>query len=115
MRQYACCSRSEEVAISALGWGKMSQRSNENSADEPQETSSERRSINCRVSVDAYDAWREFCEANGVSLTAVLEAIAFEMRQLLQDREMAPVETAIVDHARRIDAERRARRPRPRG
>lgn len=90
----------------------MSQ-ANENSADEQQAVSSERRSINCRVSLDAYDAWREFCEVHGVSLTAVLEAIAFEMQELLHEKEMEPVEAAIVDHARRIDAQRRARRPRP--
>lgn len=91
----------------------MSRGPNQNSPDEQQAASSERRSINCRVSIDAYDAWREFCEVHGVSLTAVLEAIAFEMRQLLQKKEMEPVEAAIVEHARRIDAQRRARRPRP--
>lgn len=71
----------------------------------------ERRTINCRVSVEAYDTWREFCDTYGVSLTALLEAIAFEMTQLLQDKSMEPVETAIVEHARRIDGERRSRRP----
>lgn len=91
----------------------MGQGPDENAPDAQQGAASERRSINCRVSVDAYDAWREFCETHGVSLTGVLEAIAFEMRQLLHDKEMEPVEAAIVDHARRIDAQRRARRPRP--
>ena len=91
----------------------MGEGSDENSSDTRQGASSQRRSINCRVSVDAYDAWREFCETHGVSLTGVLEAIAFEMRQLLQEKEMDPVEAAIVEHARRIDAQRRARRPRP--
>lgn len=75
------------------------------------DTSSERRSINCRISVEAYEIWRELCEQYGTSLTALLEAIALEHRQLLGDEERGPAETAIVDHARRIDAQRRARRP----
>lgn len=85
--------------------------STDDSSDTPVAAASDRRTINCRVSADAYDAWRDFCEARGVSLTAVLEAIAFEMRQLLHEKDMEPVEVAIVDHARRIDAKRRARRP----
>ena len=78
--------------------------STDGSSDTPTAAASERRTINCRVSADAYDAWSDFCEARGVSLTAVLEAIAFEMRQLHREKDMEPVEVAIVDHARRIDA-----------
>lgn len=88
----------------------MSRGPSKEDSSDTEPPASERRSINCRVSVDAYDTWRSFCEAHGVSLTAVLEAIAFEMRQLLQEKDMEPVEAAIVDHARRIDAQRRARR-----
>lgn len=78
----------------------------------PADSASERRNINCRVSVEAYGTWREFCEHFGVSLTALLEAIAFECRELLEHKELEPTEAAIVEQARQIDAQRRARSPR---
>lgn len=69
----------------------------------------QRKVIHCRVSPEAHDAWRTFTDRYGVSLTALLEAIAHEMVQLLESGDMEPVEEAIIADARRIDQERRRR------
>lgn len=59
-----------------------------------------------KSSDEARDLFREFAEANGVSVSALLEAIA---RRLPPPDRLTPHHTAVVEEARAIDAERRRR------
>lgn len=65
----------------------------------------ERRNLHVRLSAVAYDAIREFCDDQGVSVTAVVEALG---RLLVGGTTATPDE--IVDAARRIDRQHRSRR-----
>ena len=56
------------------------------------------------LSDEARRGWRTFCIRHGVSLSAVLEAVG----QLLDERADLTVD-AVVDRARIVDDDRRAR------
>ena len=69
----------------------------------------EREVISARVSADAAQGWRKFCEDNGISLSAFLEAAGL----VLSEETYPPsVEErrALVDAARAVDQRRRSRR-----
>lgn len=58
--------------------------------------------LNAELTEQAHDAWRDYAARNGVSVTGLLEALAAEVG----GRVDWP---AVVEAARVIDSERRAR------
>ena len=71
-----------------------------------------RKALHAYVSDDAHDQWHDFAAEQGVSVSAVLEALAPEL-----DTEGRPEPTdlnarltSVVKAARKIDAQRRRRR-----
>lgn len=65
-------------------------------------TAPNRKALHAYVTDEAHDAWHDFAATNGVSVSALLEVMAFG---LAVDAE--PVD--LVTEARRVDAERRRR------
>ena len=65
--------------------------------------------ISGRVSASSAEGWRKFCEANGISLSAFLEAAG---QALAKETYPPSVEERqrLVEAARRVDLERRSRR-----
>ncbi len=72
-----------------------------------------RKALHAYVSDDAHDQWHGFAAEQGVSVSAILEALA---PQLLAEDEPTADEKlgdrldTVIKAARRIDAERRRRR-----
>lgn len=60
-----------------------------------------------RVGDGARDLFRDFAEAHGVTVAALLEAIA--VRLPMDGRELNESQAAVVEAARVIDADRRRR------
>lgn len=65
--------------------------------------------VSARVSKEAATGWRAFCDENGISLSALLEVAG---RQLANETFPPRVEERrkMVEEARKIDIQRRARR-----
>lgn len=72
-------------------------------------TSEEKVVISARVTRSSAQGWRTFCEANGISLSAMLEVVG---KILIEDRATAEqfFGTEIAMQARAIDIQRRSRR-----
>ena len=71
-----------------------------------------RKALHAYVSDDAHDQWHGFAAEQGVSVSAILEALAPELDT---DANPDPVDlnsrlTGVVKAARKIDAQRRRRR-----
>ncbi len=72
-------------------------------------SNTDRETLSAKITSDAYDGWRTFCHQNGVSVTAMVEVAGRELalqtnpRNVLARKEM-------IEKARAIDIERRARR-----
>lgn len=64
------------------------------------------------ISNDAREGWHDFARSQGVSVTALAEAIGFAFTALDMDRIPARLRAA-VEEARAIDAERRSRQRDP--
>lgn len=69
-------------------------------------TGSERRAIHAYVSDDAHDQWHGFAATQGVSVSAILEALAGNLATI--DHGVADLDD-VVTAARRIDTKRRRR------
>ena len=69
----------------------------------------EREVITAKISRKAADGWRQFCAANGVTLTALIEVAGLD---LAKETSPPTVEARVkmVQRAREIDLERRSRR-----
>lgn len=71
-----------------------------------------RKALHAYVSDDAHDQWHEFAAEQGVSVSAILEALAPELD--LENSESAEQLKdrlgTVVKSARKIDAQRRRRR-----
>ncbi len=73
-----------------------------------------RKALHAYVSDDAHDQWHGFAAEQGVSVSAILEALAPEL--IVDEEEPAEGEKlserldTVIRAARRIDAERRRRR-----
>ncbi len=76
-------------------------------AEQAMATQTDRRAIHAYVTDEAHDCWHDFAAEQGVSVSAVLEALA---SQLGTTADMAAVLDDVVTNARRIDATRRRRR-----
>ncbi len=71
-----------------------------------------RKALHAYVSDGAHDQWHEFAAEQGVSVSAVLEALAPELDTELETSQ-EPLRdrlSGVVRSARRIDAQRRRRR-----
>lgn len=66
----------------------------------------DRRAIHAYVTEEAHDHWHEFAAEQGVSVSAVLEALAAELCGVADGSTALD---AVVINARRIDASRRRR------
>lgn len=72
-------------------------------------SSEERVVITAKVSRDAAEGWRQFCDGNGVSLTSMLEIAGLE----LANESLPPTVEArqrMIGRAREVDRERRVRK-----
>jgi hypothetical protein len=57
------------------------------------------------LSDESFDAWRDFCDQHGVSVTAMIEAMGLALKQLPE--RPSGVVADVVKEARRIDGQRR--------
>ena len=64
----------------------------------------DRKALHAYVSERAHDRWHDFAAEQGVSVSAILEALAAEF-----GTDESPVFDDVVVTARRIDAQRRRR------
>ena len=71
-----------------------------------------RKALHAYVSDDAHDQWHGFAAEQGVSVSAILEALAPELSAAQEENEELTDEhfKGLVKAARRIDAQRRRRR-----
>jgi hypothetical protein len=66
--------------------------------------------LHAYVSAESFESWRHFAEENGVSVTGLLEALAGEIAQEIEEcRDATLVRQDWVKAARRIDVLRRRR------
>jgi hypothetical protein len=68
-----------------------------------------RKALHAYVSDDAHDCWHSFAAEQGVSVSAVLEALAGELQAISSTATMAERLDEVVRAARKIDAQRRRR------
>jgi hypothetical protein len=73
----------------------------------------ERSALHAYLSNEAHQAWATFSEENGVSVTGLLEALGLELEEELETIDADELRRDWVRRARRIDASRRRRGPRP--
>lgn len=71
-----------------------------------------RKALHAYVSDDAHDQWHGFAAEQGVSVSAILEALAPELdtEERLDTGDLATRLDGVVKTARKIDAQRRRRR-----
>ncbi len=75
-------------------------------------TTTQRKALHAYLSDDAHEQWHTFAAQEGVSVSAVLEALATEL-DFSNDTSEAPMKdrlNEVVAIARRTDASRRRRR-----
>jgi hypothetical protein len=68
-----------------------------------------RSALHAYLSDEAHQAWANFSEDNGVSVTALLEALGLELHAEMTAIDADELRQPWVKTARRIDAERRRR------
>ncbi|MEM7321860.1 MAG: hypothetical protein ACR2QK_12890 [Acidimicrobiales bacterium] len=71
-----------------------------------------RKALHAYVSDDAHDHWHGFAAEQGVSVSAILEALAPELNldAALSHEQLGQRLNTVVKSARKIDAQRRRRR-----
>lgn len=75
-------------------------------------TEGQKKALHAYVSDEAHEQWHEFAAEQGVSVSAILEALGTELFAEIagDDSEASPVTLdVVVKKARRLDAERRRR------
>lgn len=74
-------------------------------------TEGSKKALHAYVSDEAHEQWHEFAADQGVSVSAVLEALGTELFAEMTDEDTARPVTleVVVKKARRLDAERRRR------
>ncbi len=74
-------------------------------------TQAERRALHAYVSSEAHERWHDFAAVQGVSVSAVLEALAgHALANADSELDVNDVMSEVVRTARKLDAERRRRR-----
>jgi hypothetical protein len=71
-------------------------------------TNATRKALHCYIDDPAHDAWHGFCTDNGVSVSALLQALGDEIDNTLGDE--SPMGPVLIKRARHIDAVRRRRK-----
>lgn len=71
--------------------------------------SGDRRALHAFLSDDAHDAWHRVAADLGVSVSGMLEAMAFELQKPARDSALGDRVDTLVKQARKIDADRRRR------
>lgn len=69
----------------------------------------QRRALHAYLSDDAHETWHAVAAELGVSVSALLEAMAIDLRRPASEQAMATRVDDVVRRARRIDADRRRR------
>jgi hypothetical protein len=69
----------------------------------------ERRALHAFLSDDAHESWHRVAADLGVSVSGMLEAMAFELDKSPRESALGDRVDVLVKRARRIDAERRRR------
>ncbi len=70
-----------------------------------------RKALHAYVSDDAHDQWHGFAAEQGVSVSAILEALAPELDlETEEGKDLSERLNSVVKSARQIDAQRRRRR-----
>jgi len=69
----------------------------------------ERKALHAYLSDEAHEAWHAFSEANGISVTGLLEALGIELHDELEREEPDDIRQPWVKAARKVDAKRRRR------
>ncbi len=69
----------------------------------------DRRALHVFLSDDAHDSWHRVASELGVSVSGMLQVIAFELGKDPADSALGPAVDGLVRRARKIDAERRRR------
>lgn len=70
---------------------------------------SDRRALHAFLSDEAHESWHEVATELGVSVSGMLEAMAFELPKPPSESALGNRVETLVKKARRIDAERRRR------
>ena len=70
----------------------------------------ERNALHAYLDDVAHEAWQMFATENGVSVTALLEALGLQLAQEMEKTgDACEVRQGLVKQARRVDADRRRR------
>ena len=69
----------------------------------------DRRALHAFLSDEAHDSWHRVAAELGVSVSGMLEAMAFELEKPESESALGGRATTLVTRARKIDAERRRR------
>jgi hypothetical protein len=86
-----------------------------NSKEPKEPKKPKKRQVNVRLTPLAYQGLADFCRAEGISLTGYLEALGlwFVDNQNIERNDRAQRELErVTEHARRLDADGRFKRPR---
>ena len=68
-----------------------------------------RETLSAKVSLDSANGWKEFCRNNGISISAMLEVAGLRLANESHPPR-SEERASMVEEARRVDIERRARK-----
>ena len=68
-----------------------------------------RETLTAKISPESARGWKEFCNNNGISLTAMIEVAGLELAQETNPPSV-PARAKMVENARVVDIERRSRK-----
>ena len=70
----------------------------------------DRQALHAYLSPEGHEAWHDFSEENGVSVTGLLEAMGLELKQEIEAAgDASDIRTDWVKRARKVDGARRRR------
>lgn len=70
----------------------------------------DRKAVHAYLSIDAHDVLQDYADANGVSVTSLIETLALQLDKEIADAgDPMDVRQDWVRDARKVDAERRRR------
>lgn len=72
-------------------------------------TNDERLAVHAYLSLEAHDSWRNFSDENGVSVSALLEALGLTLKAEMAVQDPLTIRQDWIRAGRRIDVARRRR------
>ena len=72
-------------------------------------SNTDREVLSAKISLEAVNGWKKFCQANGVTLTAMIEVAGIELGKETHPPTI-PTRINMVGMAREIDISRRSRK-----